>query len=405
MAVFLYLLEAIIGYYSIVNRSKDILNPFAISGGLWMLCAGISQLHLSNLSRSWCLETHIAIHIFFYMVIIVGFIFTKSRSRFYYSKSEVKITRAFNMAYSLLIVVVILCCLLEWRANNFDIVLLNKQNSGDLKSGMVALKGIHYFSICLPYCALISFFCVMYDNHHHFMRHVFIIMFAIFYVSFIELSRGTLLIMLLGMLYIYHTKKRLRLVALIIVILFTLCLLSIAIIIRLQNNASIVFTAVEGNIYISSIYTYIETPFLNLDQLIANGSPYSMLYATILRPLCQVLRLDLGFEYIEYNTLFFNARTMIYGFYHDLGFFGIFLFTFIIYSFIGYIYRSVQYSGRWILLLAAFQKALYMPIFGNYFIGTVVTTFPFFIIFLLTLLLKQKHTNNFLVRKECLCNE
>ena len=389
---FLYLLEALICCGGLVWRSKDLLNPFVISGGTWMLCAGLAQLHLSSISRSWCFETHIAVHLFFYTVIICGFLFMR-HSNNNNKKYEVNFTKAFTYSYFVLIIVVVLCSLLEWKANNFSIAILDTTKSGDLKSGRTALTGIHYFSLCLPYCALISFFCLLYGGHKYIKLHIMVIIYAFCYAILIEISRGTLLIMFLGMLLIYHSKKRLNFVKLFGVGFIVLALLCVLMVIRLQNNSSLVFTAIEGNMYLSSIYTYIETPFLNLDQLITNGSPYSMVYATVLRPLCQVLRLQLDFNYLEYDTYFFNARTIIYGFYHDMGLLGILLFTLIIYIIVGYIYNSAKHSARWVLMLAALQKAIYMPVFGNYFTGTVANSFPFVVVFLLTLLLKTKPTN------------
>lgn len=357
-----------------------------------MLCAGLAQLHLSSISRSWCFETHIAVHLFFYTVIICGFLFMR-HSNNNNKKYEVNFTKAFTYSYFVLIIVVVLCSLLEWKANNFSIAILDTTKSGDLKSGRTALTGIHYFSLCLPYCALISFFCLLYGGHKYIKLHIMVIIYAFCYAILIEISRGTLLIMFLGMLLIYHSKKRLNFVKLFGVGFIVLALLCVLMVIRLQNNSSLVFTAIEGNMYLSSIYTYIETPFLNLDQLITNGSPYSMVYATVLRPLCQVLRLQLDFNYLEYDTYFFNARTIIYGFYHDMGLLGILLFTLIIYIIVGYIYNSAKHSARWVLMLAALQKAIYMPVFGNYFTGTVANSFPFVVVFLLTLLLKTKPTN------------
>ena len=160
-------------------------------------------------------------------------------------------------------------------------------------------------------------------------------------------------------------------------------------ILRMENLTSIVFSA-SSNPLVSSIYMYIATCFANLNQLIEVGSPYTIITATILKPIFEVLNLNLPTEILDINLLFFNAKTYLYTFYHDLGILGIIVYPMIIYSIIGVLYKKSKTKAKYILLLAALQKSMYTIFFSNYFSGTFGILFPFIVIAFLLALLPSK---------------
>ena len=61
---------------------------------------------------------------------------------------------------------------------------------------------------------------------------------------------------------------------------------------------------------------------------------------------------------------------------------------------LGVIYRKAKYDRRYLLLLAALQKSVYVIFFGNYFTGTVGTSFPFVVIGGLLFLMKKNRRIN-----------
>ena len=71
-----YIIQAFFWYVILVKRSKDILNPFAISSIIWLGCAGISQLQLSDLISTWGIEMHIVVFTCAYTIIFCGLIFS-----------------------------------------------------------------------------------------------------------------------------------------------------------------------------------------------------------------------------------------------------------------------------------------------------------------------------------------
>ena len=132
-----------------------------------------------------------------------------------------------------------------------------------------------------------------------------------------------------------------------------------------------------------AFYLYFATCFDNLNSLINNGSPMTICYATILKPILDVFNIQLNIPLTEYQYSFFNAKTMIYYFYHDLGIIGVIIFTSIIYLVVLRVYKKAKYDSNYLLLLAALQKSIFMVFFGNYFTGVFCPSFPFIVIWLL----------------------
>lgn len=146
-----------------------------------------------------------------------------------------------------------------------------------------------------------------------------------------------------------------------------------------NNNSNI-------NMIASSIYTYTAYNFENLRKLVDdNFEKTGILYSGkfLLYPFFKNEYQKNLFNFTEKNTIFFNARTYLYGFYHDLGFLGIILYPFFL-GIIITLLTNISYFDRYFILIIAFlQKAIYFSFFGNYFFGELVIFFPYFILLII----------------------
>lgn len=405
---FFYLSQAVVWYIVLVIRTKDTLNPFAISFLSWMGGAAISQLKLSELVGKWCLEMHILVLLCGYVIVVVGLVFSRKEKEFYYIQTECIVNWKFKIAARLFFVCAFACAFIEWYASGYYIPLFHRADGGDLKAGIVAISGVHYGTVCFPYCALLSMFELLYDKKSSKLYHIAVISLTVLYVLGVQMSRGDLLIIILGGLYIFHTKKNLRISQVITIGGGIVAVLIGIMLVRVQNMESLVYSA-TNNPYISPIYMYIATCYDNLNSLVKHGSEYTILYTSLIKPICEVINLEMPIHILDYNVVFFNAKTFLYYFYYDLGSLGGIVFPLAIYGAIGLTYKKVRGDGRFIPFLAALQKALLMVFFGNYFTGTVVTTFPLVLIFILCCLMPK--TQGYILNKsktklktEELCN-
>lgn len=395
--LFFYLLQAILWYFVLAMRSKDTLNPFAISIFSWMGGAAVSQLNLSELIGKWCLEMHILVCVCSYAIIITGLIFSKREKNFYYIQTDCVVNWKYKIAARSFLICAFACALIEWYASGFYIPLLHGNAGEDLKAGVIAISGVHYGTVCVPYCALLSLFELLNDKKSNKIFHVSIIAITVAYVLGVQMSRGDLLIIIFGGLLLMHTKKDIKISQMVVIGGGIVAILIGIMLIRLQNMESLVFTA-TSNPYLSSIYMYIATCYDNLNSLVSNQNHFTVAFVSIIRPICDVINLDIPIQILNYNVVFFNAKTFLYSFYHDLGILGGVLFPTIIYGAIGVTYKKVRIDGRFLLFLAALQKSIWMVFFGNYFTGTVVTTFPLVLIFILCCLMPKEReiTKNYI---------
>ena len=206
---------------------------------------------------------------------------------------------------------------------------------------------------------------------------------------FITISRGSLLIIVLGMVYIVSRKIDIRpamffSVTIAIIIVFVLIMQ-----IRL-NQASFVYNVIYGHPVISSIYAYTALNFNNLNLLIKSGNSWLIVIRTF-GGLTQLLGLYSFFNIPNtYMTRFFNAMPICYAFYDDLGILGVALYTCIIYGIVKMLYNKSNSNQNYMILFAALQKAIWMSIFGNYFCQYRVTLFPYIVLAIMVKLMNVR---------------
>lgn len=379
-------------YASCYSRTKDLLNPFGISSIIWCVVSGFAALKLSYVQQSWTGEMYIIIFLFPITILVSSYV-----------KIPVKADKPININFTnmyiffsrFVFLVSILCAVFEWRQQDYGMTLL-EGGFFDVKSGWTAATFFHYGTILLPYCAIFAFFELCYRKDKNKLECIFLILiiFAhLFYSIFLAVSRGDLIISFLGGLYIllrcYHISIK-KIAAMLLILLIGLIFIAS---IRI-NEASMVFNIVRGHPYISAVYSYTALNLENLNKLVNAGSSYS-LFGRTFGGFLQLFGLEsLGNFTAKWQTYFFNATPLCYGFYDDLGLLGVVLYTFILYAVINVLYTKSRYDIRYILIIAVLQKAIYCVFFGNYFTEYRVIIFPYIVTCLLIWTLKFKVTVN-----------
>lgn len=377
-------------YVSCYSRTKDLLNPFGISSVIWCAVAGLAALKLSYVQQIWTNEMYIVVFLFPVTILVSSYVKIPVNDK---NPVNINFTNLYIFSSRFVFFLSILCAVSEWSRNDYTMSLI-EGSSFDVKSGWNAIAFLHYGTILLPYCAIFAFFELCYRKNKGKFVYIFLILiiFAhLFYSIFLAVSRGDLIISFLGGLYILLRRYRISLKYIIIMLVILLIGLVFIASIRI-NEASMVFSIVHGHPYVSAVYSYTALNLENLNQLVTFGPSYS-LFGRTLGGFLQLFGLEsLGNFTSKYQTYFFNATPLCYSFYDDLGVLGVVLYTFALYAVINVFYIKSKYDIRYILIIAALQKAVYCIFFGNYFTEYRVIIFPYIVTCLLIWTLKFKVT-------------
>lgn len=390
MFFYLMLLVGATSYVGFYKATKDALNPFAIS--LLMLCfsSGVSSLCLSFLQQKWNFEMYTVIVLAIASIALAGLVSLSKLKSEKTKQQRIVFSNFYNFAFKAICIISVICALLEWQKQNFTMPGFTINSGFDVKTEIQSISFIHYGTIFLPYCALAAVFEMLYSKFYKktLIFNILIVAFALFHSYAIIISRGTLLIIALGSIYLLYRKFNITIKQLILFVLIVLSGFLFIATIRI-GESSLVFTLTDASSLFNSLYSYIALGYENLYKLILGGSPYSIFVCT-LAPVLRIMGLQNYFPREQYTTAFFNADTFLYGFYHDLGIVGVIAFTFILFYLIGKIYKKSITDVRYILLIAALQKAIYCLYAGNYFNSDLVIVFPYIVIGILIWTLKIK---------------
>jgi oligosaccharide repeat unit polymerase len=396
----IYLITAVfIGGY-LFWRTKDIFHPAIIFLSMWYLTAAISCMDYASYILPWCLEMHVVVFvsgIFFF----IGALFSIDKRRKHFRQLIIKrkTSKQYNHICYFLYMICFICFLLEWKANNFSLTLL-QEREGELKSMNTSLSFIHYGTVLFPYIVLFIFYKIMNEKKKN-KKDIILFIFPIAASLFAHVSRGELIIIIFGMLFIYsryHYIKRKT-----IILSLSVSLFMFFSIMQLRVAESSVVLTTKENPYWSMIYAYTATCYANLNELIIMNTSPHLLGNITFAPLWTLLGIRDNMFRIEIDQIgIFNARTYLYGFYHDYKFFGICFFPLLFGTILTAIYNKSIYnkSPYWILLMAALQKAIYVLFFGNYLTGEFILLFPYILIFLLILLLKKTININIVTNQD-----
>jgi hypothetical protein len=208
-------------------------------------------------------------------------------------------------------------------------------------------------------------------------------------------SRGTLLVILTGGLYLYARNGQFRFVHLLSI--GALIIVGMSGLSFLRMSSESITNSILGDdplmSFISPIYTYVAFNFENFNSLVrADIQPTFVLYSLkfLLWPIFKSDYESGTIVLTNFDTLFFNARTFLYPFYHDLGLIGCVLYPALISLFLTLLRNSIVKNPGRIILLMGFQKSIWFAFFGNYFFGELVIFIPLFILGLLAELYPQR---------------
>lgn len=404
MAALLFLFLAIGSYCIPYLLTKDKLHPCGILCFSWFVVASVSLspfLSHNNYHYNWAIETYLAVILTGLGILLPVYIF---RGKVGLGQSRIHI----NANFKLILNVLIMLSIISFAIRFYGVLLsppffnLESNQTSDLKHYVPsAIAGFNYFELLIPFLSLAC--CFELSHSPKKKRKIILIIyisFSIAYSLFYLVSRGTLLVILFGCLYLYVRRKKPSFIKIALALLTTACLFTFIAVLRI-NSGSMVFEYLGGDYFkfFSPIYTYTALSMENLNKLILSQELeytyflYSLKF--ILWPFFSNVYEVGEFNILEYQTFFFNSKPFIYGFYHDAGLVGVLLISFFIGSILSFIHRLSCKNGKYVLLIMFLQKAVFCAFFGNYFFGETTLFFPYVIGFILCLSLQKQ------VRSQC----
>ncbi len=379
-------------YYSLYYITKDKMNPQGTFLLIWYFTAAlssISSLYDTSLQQEWSIKMMLIVFfsgVSFYIPSLLLAKRTKMNL-----ETKIKFTSVYYMVTDFLMLMSILVFVIRFSTTGFEITLFS--DASDKKSLIPpAIPFLNYFELLTPYLSLVGIFELGISRFLSKKRKIIIILYILFAIPISSLlfsiSRGTLMIPILGTLYFLNIKYRPSWFKIFLFSFIFFLFVSSFSFLRLGEGSS-VFTLFGNSIFsmlFSSFYSYIAMNFNNLNKLVnahveLTGFWYSLEF--LLKPFfANEYRLNLMHLH-NFDTLFFNARTYLYAFYSDLGIIGTLLYPFLLGVFISLIVRISNLNSMYILLLLALQKAIFVTFFGNYFFSQLVLLFPYIIILLI----------------------
>lgn len=384
-----YVFLAIIIYAFFYKINKDLLHPVAVMVSIWFFTAAIAALSLGVYQTKWAPMTHLVIILGGVSAFWGGFLGNKSRIKI--SVVDEPVNDTFCLMTRIIVLLTFSFTLLVFIGHGMNAEFFRGNTGADLKtstySNLEDISRVQSYIINLvPFCSLFAFFELVYAKSKKWIYIIGVIVVTIVYCVWIIYSRGSLLYILLGGLFIFNAKRRIsfnKLVALGIA-----GIIALGLIMNFRMFAgSIVFTGVRGvtNPILASTYNYISYGFENLNRIIVDGSRLngvSNVFQSILKIFGlynpeSIIRAPLGGA-----AGVFNQITWLAPFYDDLGIIGIMIYPGLISFMLSTAYRKSLSNPHYVLILAFFQKAVFIPFFGNYFITAFSVMAPYFLVVL-----------------------
>ena len=386
MLFILYLSLAIMVFSFVYKKTRDALHPIAVLPTIWFLTAAISSLQLGDYQTSWLLETHI-------MVILSGLAYVAAgipaeNPRDGTRGNELRINDTYILLTRFLFIFCVFVTANIFVSKGMDLSFFREVSGADLKTevghGLSTVSSIETYIInFLPFCALFSVFELLYSGREdrHLIYNILVIAVAVMYCLFILHSRGTLLYIILGTIFILNCKKRISIRYLLLAGIGVVVVLGLIMMNRVFHE-SIVYSGVEGvnNLVLSSTYNYIVYCFQNFNEIVEEGSRYNI-FANVGQSLYKVLGIYDDGNIIRHEVAYvFNAVGWLSPFYDDLGFLGTLFYPWLIGRILVRFYNGTRTNKYYVLVLASLQKAIYTAFFGNYFLSAFSVMLPYFLI-------------------------
>ncbi|WP_272524556.1 O-antigen polymerase [Providencia sp. PROV201] len=399
----IYLILAITFYFLIYVKSKDKLHPLGIGVLLWFLACSLSSyddFFDSNLQVHLSTETHICMLLagFFYSI---PFIFSKKKNKEVFITQRIYFSSTYILVFNLLLCLTIIAFFIRFRTEISSPALFTKEVMSDLKSTIPdALPGLHYIELLTPYLAILAYLEMRLSLHIRRKRYILLvayIFYSIITAILYKVSRGELLIFVLGYLYIFFScsLKQKNFNKIIILSIFIAIFIFVGITrISDESRVSTQFGSGTLNTIFSQFYTYIAMNFQNLNSIVSSTIEPTYIWGSLkffLRPFFsnEYDMNELGL--LDDSVLFFNAKTFLYYFYNDLGIAGVILYPLIIGLILQVFYNAYCKDIKYLAMLAPLMKAIVFMFFGNYFFGELVLLTPYFVVFLFISMMQTKN--------------
>ncbi len=378
-----YTLLAITLYGIFYILTRDTLNPIGLSLSAFTFAFAVGGLNVGAFEFNVSYKTHIAVLITIIEITLVGWILLYTKQKTIQKKERccVVVSPTFKQIAILITIVSALMIVYSIIKSKFDLYIYVNSNAFDKKSEIdiyANIGPVRYIASVFPYTALWMMYLILFDNKKKKVEIAFeilAIIFACIYTWFVLISRGTFLIILLGMVFLINKKYRFSLKIFISALLGLVVLAGILLALRL-NIESVAFGG-KSNAILNSTYNYIASCFMNLDLLLREESPLTGICAVWVS-LSKMLGIYDETALINYTTIIFNARGFLYYFYHDLGFVGIIIYPTLIYLVIGWLYVGSRTDRpEYILMLAVLAKPIFVIWYSNYYFGIFSQDFPY----------------------------
>lgn len=396
-------IAALMTYLILAYRTRDLLAPSALLCLFWFGAASLSDvtsLKDHSLQRPWELETYVAVYLCGLSMFAPGLLQRRQRVAQPFNCTPSAMFRNLTAVLMWLSLAAVAARLyvfgfsLERLIIEFGLV--------DLKDEMSdAIPGVHYFEIMTPFLALCAMFELSASTKMSKFRRTALIVYVLYavviYCIILSASRGTLLVILTGGLYLYAKNSQLRFVHLLSIGALVVAGMSGLSFLRMSSE-TVSNSFLGDNLlmsFLSPIYTYVAFNFENFNSLVrADTEPTYVFYALkfLLWPILKSDYESGSIVLINFDTLFFNARTILYPFYHDLGLIGCLIYPGLISLFLTHLRNSIAKKPERVILLMGLQKSIWFAFFGNYFFGELVIFIPLLVLGMLAATYRMKRS-------------
>lgn len=394
-------LVALMTYCTLVYRTRDLLAPSALLCLFWFGAASLADLSMlkdPSLQRPWEFETYVAVYISGISMFAPGLLQGRRRTTL---PVHCEPSAIFRVVTATLMCLSIAAVAARLYVFGFSIEQLILEFGGvDLKSELSeAIPGVHYFEIMTPFLSLCAIFELIASNRMSSFRRMALIAYVVYAVALYSIiftaSRGTLLVIIAGSIYLYVRNGQLRLVHLLFI--GALIVMGMSGLSYLRMSSESLTNSILGDdlflSLLSPIYTYVAFNFENFNSLVRAELDLTYVFYSLKFMFWPIFKSDYESGQIvltNFDTLFFNARTFLYPFYHDLGLLGCIFYPGLISLFLTLLQNSITKKPARIMLLMGLQKSIWFTFFGNYFFGELVIFIPLLVLGLLAELYQSR---------------
>jgi oligosaccharide repeat unit polymerase len=396
MSSLVLLFFALTSYFFLAYRTRDFLSPSAFLCLFWFgsaSLADVASLKNPSLQPPWELETYAALYLSGLSMFVPGLLQRRQPFVQTIQCEPSAIFRNITTAFMWLSIVAVVSRLYVFGYSPERLIL--DFGGADLKSIAPddAIPGLFYCELFTPFLCLAAIFELKASSRATKLRRIGLtsyVLYSVFvYCLLIAVSRGTLLVIVTGALYLYAQTARFRLVHLILGVALTTAALTALSYLRMSSE-TLTNSMLGDNLllrFLSPIYTYVSFNFDNLNALIRASHDFTFVSYSLKFLIWPFFKSDYESGRIlltNYDTLFFNARTFLYPFYHDLGLIGCALYPGLISLFVTLLRNSIpRYPAR-IMTMMGLQKSIWFTFFGNYFFGELSIFIPLLLLGILS---------------------